>query len=362
MRYIGNKRKLIPFIGRALDEFEITAGTACDPFAGTAAVARFLKRRGFDVVCGDLLSFSYAFQRAYVVVDRPPEFAGLGHLIGLRGDGLSRVIEHLNDQDPEPDFMARHYAPNGARSPGPDRRYFTAENAGRIDAIRRRIEDWRRERRLTGDEYHVLLTALLEAADRVANTTGIYAAYVKSWQPNALKPIRLRAPRLVTGTGRRCRASQCDAVELVRDLPPFDLLYLDPPYNTRQYAGYYHIPEVIAEGWFDDPPALRGKTGLPPDRHKRSDWSRRRECEHAFEELIASARCRHILMSYNSEGIIPEATIESVLRARGIEGSYRRLERSYKRYRSDSDGPDRRYRADRVTERLYYVRVDPADL
>lgn len=370
MRYIGNKTKLLPFIGDALNHLEIDGRTACDPFAGTTAVARFLKRTGYGVACGDILSFSYALQRAYVVLDRRPAFAGLDGGITKAEDPLKATITHLNALPPRPDFVHEHFAPSPKRSTtrtshddevdrlSAGRRYFTSDNAARIDAVRGQIEDWRRTERITEDEFFVLLAALLEAADRVANTTGVYAAYVKSWQPNARRRLRLRIPHLITGTGRTSDAFQGEAIDRVRGLPPFDLLYLDPPYNTRQYAGYYHIPEIIAEGWFDRRPALRGKTGLPTsDGHKRSDWSRRRECEAAFRALLDAADARHILLSYNSEGIIPETTIEEAFRARGDPDTYRRLDRDYKRYRSDSDGPDRRYRGDRVTERLYYVRA-----
>ncbi len=102
---------------------------------------------------------------------------------------------------------------------------------------------------------------------------------------------------------------------------------------------------------------MRGKTGLPEDEEKRSDWSRRGRCERAFEQLVNAADARHILMSYNTEGIISETSIEHVLRERGRPDSYRVLERPYKRYRSDRDSAVRRYKGDRVTERLYYVRV-----
>lgn len=357
MRYIGNKRKLIPFIQEGLDSLDIAGSTACDPFAGTVSVARFLKNHGYAVTTSDIMSFSFALQWAYVVVDETPCFDGLRGAIPIEGDSLAAVIHRLNALQPRHEFIYDHFCPEGQAGSEHGRRYFTPENAAKIDAVRRQIHDWREERRLNDDEYYVLLAALLEAADRVANTTGVYAAYVKSWQPNATKPLKLRPPELITGTGRDCRAYQLDAVELMHELEPFDLLYLDPPYNTRQYAGYYHIPEIIAEGWFDKPPKLRGKTGLPEDEDKRSDWSRRRRCEQAFENLVNAAPCRHILMSYNSEGIISEPCIERVLRRRGISRSYRRLEHDYKRYRSDSDSETRRYRGDRVTEHLYYVQV-----
>ncbi|HEX2165725.1 MAG TPA: DNA adenine methylase, partial [Longimicrobiales bacterium] len=201
--------------------------------------------------------------------------------------------------------------------------------------------------------YHTLLAALIEAADRVANTTGVYAAFVKSWQPNARRTLELRVDPLVRGNG--CTAARSDAIEAVRNAGDFDLLYLDPPYNARQYAGYYHIPELLARGWYDGGVAMRGKTGLIEDGDRRSDWSSSRRCETAFETLVATARCRHIMMSYNAEGIIRESTIERVLKEHGLRGTYGRYRQQYRRYRSDSDGAARRYRADEVYEYLYCV-------
>ena len=141
----------------------------------------------------------------------------------------------------------------------------------------------------------------------------------------------------------------------MREHDEFDLLYLDPPYNSRQYPGYYHVPEVIALGWFDDAPETRGKTGLIDDRTKRSDWSRRGRCEAAFEELVGTGRWKRLVMSYNAEGIIPEATIERVLREQGRRGTYHRHRHTYRRYRSDADSEIRRYRGDSVEEYLYCV-------
>lgn len=357
MRYIGNKSKLIPFIRKALGELHIEGRTACDPFAGTAAVASFLKQHGYAVTTSDIMSFSLALQWAYVVIDQPPRFAALADSVDLADDPLARTTKYLNREKPREGFIYEHFCPEGKAGAEHERRYFTPENAAKIDAVRRRIHEWRELGQLDDGEYYVLLAALIEAADRVANTTGVYAAYVKSWQSNAVKPLRLRPPRLVTGTGLDCRAHRRDAIDVVGGLGAFDLLYLDPPYNTRQYAGYYHIPEIIAEGWFDDAPNLRGKTGLPEDRAKRSDWSRRRHCEAAFQRLVNAADCRHILMSYNSEGIISEDCIEAVLCQRGIADTYRRLQQPYKRYRSDRDSDSRRYKGDRVTEHLYYIRL-----
>ncbi|HEX7050044.1 MAG TPA: DNA adenine methylase [Longimicrobiales bacterium] len=353
MRYIGNKTKLLDFIGRVLRARGIRPGTAVDPFTGTASVARALKRRGWRVIASDVMEYAYVFARAYVQVARPPDFRALGGDVGARVPTLGQVVAYLNGLTAEPGFLHRTFTPGGEEGRRNDRMYFTPENAAKVDTIRATLEGWRRDRRIDGDGFALLLAALLEAADRVANTAGVYAACIKSWQSNALRPLELRAPRVVRRNG--CRALRADAATLVAGLEPFDLLYIDPPYNARQYPGYYHIPELIAMGWFDGPVRLRGKTGLLQDADKRSDWARRQRCEAALETLVASARCRHIVMSYNSEGIIPEPSIERILKRYGRAGTYRKYTRRYRRYRSDADGARRTYRGDSVEEYLFCI-------
>jgi adenine-specific DNA-methyltransferase len=359
VRYIGNKTKLLGFIEKRLATREITGEdlTAVDPFSGTASVAHHLKRLGFQVTASDIMAYGYVFARAYVEVDALRPAPGLADEVlaveSREGPTPGDVVAYLNGLDPLPGFLHRSYAPTGQEGKAHGRMYFTPVNAARIDHVRNRVEEWYRAERIDRDLYHLLLAAVIEGADRVANTTGVYASFVKTWQPNARHRFRLELPGIVERNG--CRAEQADALELAAELEPFDLLYLDPPYNNRQYPGYYHIPELLAMGWFDGEPELRGKTGLLPDRDKRSDWSRAGKCEDAFEALIATAPWRHVVMSYNDEGIIPEATIERVLKSYGRNGTYRRYSRTYKRYRSDADSEDRKYKGDRVREYLYCV-------
>jgi adenine-specific DNA-methyltransferase len=285
VRYIGNKTRLLDFIQQKLARRGIT-GSAVDPFSGTASVGHRLKGLGFRVTASDIMTYGYVFARAYVAAPTLPAAPGLADEVlaveGRDAPALADIVAYLNGLDPLPDFVHRHFSPEGSGGREHGRMYFTPENAARIDHIRNRIEEWRRAGRIGDDAFHLLLAALLEAADAVANTTGVYASFVKSWQPNARRRLRLKVPAIHEGNG--CRAERKDALELVADLEPFDLLYLDPPYNNRQYPGYYHVPELIAEGWFDGEPELRGKTGLAPDTEKRSDWSRAGKCEEAFED------------------------------------------------------------------------------
>ena len=343
MRYIGNKTRLLPFLLKSLRRLGVAPGTAHDAFAGTAAVGRALKAAGWRVASSDVMTYSHVFQRAYVVADaRLATNGGAERLAALAAE-LSTGLA------PEAGFLSRHFAPAGGRM------YFTDENAGRIDAARAAVHEWRARGRIDDDAYFVLLAAILEGADRVANTAGVYAAYIKRWQPNALRPFTV-SPEPPAAGPPGSEAHLGDAAEVARRLGPIDLLYVDPPYNGRQYGGYYHVPEIIARGWFDAAPAIRGKTGLL-EASPRSAWCHRRRAGGALRELLAATGARHVLVSYNSEGIIPDAEVKQALREASADGNVRRFSRVYKRYRADSDHARRRYRGDAVRELLYYARL-----
>jgi adenine-specific DNA-methyltransferase len=264
---------------------------------------------------------------------------------------LRAVADHLaTGLAPTDGFFARNFGPAGGRM------YFTDENARRIDAARTALHEWRQRGLLDDDTFYILLAAVIEGADRVANTAGVYAAFIKQWQPNALRPVTV-SPESPIPSRLRCVAHRADAAQVAEALGPIDLLYVDPPYNTRQYAGYYHVPELVARGWFDDTVRLRGKTGLIADQEQRSAWCSRREAPTALRELLAATGARHVLVSYNSEGVIPDKEMRSTLKAASIDGRVRRFTRRYKRYRADSDREGRRYKGDEVRELLYYARL-----
>ncbi|MEN8376969.1 MAG: DNA adenine methylase [Gemmatimonadota bacterium] len=340
MRYIGNKTKLLDFIRRTLRRRGIAPGLAVDPFTGTASVARDLKRLGHRVVASDVMEYGRVFAEAYVVAE-----PGNGHA------RVATLLDELGSLPPRDGFLRRNFGATDQADQG--RMYFTPDNAGRIDAARDRIERWRRDGAIDQGTFYALVAALIEAADRVANTAGVYAAFIKSWQANAVKPLELKPRR--PQSGPPARAARGDAADVVGDSGPFDLLYLDPPYNERQYPAYYHLPELIAEGWFDTEPALRGKTGLLPDADKRSDWCRRGAAADALGAVLDAADCRHVVMSYNSEGMIPSDTIAALLKTWGRASTYKRYRRRYKRYRSDADGEGRSYAGDEVEEYLFCV-------
>ena len=384
MRYIGNKTKLLDFIGSVLDEQRIQSGIAFDAFSGTASVGRYLKRHGFDVYACDLMTYSFVFQKALIETDCVPQF---GQVINSdatlsairRTPAFRRYVDSRFGSQADlfastssdyrafhdvacyleqflpgtDDFITTHFSADDSALG--ERMFFTRGNARRIDAVRVKLEDWRRSGLLGDGDYYPLLASLLEAADAVANTTGVYAAFVKSWQANSQRPLRLSVPNLVINTGRHCEAIQGDANDVIDRVPSLTLLYLDPPYNTRQYSSYYHVPELIAKGWHAGVPSLRGKTGLIEDSDKKSKWSTRGGCISALDQLLSKADARHVLMSYNSEGIIAESEIIRLFKHYGKATSFRTFELVYDRYRSDSDHEERQYKSDMVTEKIYYV-------
>jgi len=342
MRYIGNKTRLLPFILRTLEKEKIAVGSVHDAFAGTASVSRALKSEGWRVYSSDLLMSSYVFQRAYVVADSADPSIG-------------EMAKELAEVPPVTSFISRHFSPAGG-STSAGRMYFTPENAGRIDASREMLEKWRKERALRDDDYYLLLAAIIEGADRVANTAGVYASYMKRWQPNARRALEI-VPELPVAGKVPARAYLMDAADAAKEVGEVDLLYIDPPYNSRQYVAYYHIPEILARGWSDTAPAIRGKVGLLAGEEGRSQWSHGRRVQRLFSGLLADSGAKYALVSFNSEGHLKPEALESLLGKASADGKVSRFSQRYRRYRADSDRAGRQYHADIALENLYLVRL-----
>lgn len=354
MRYLGNKDSLLPFIDEVLGMNGLASTPdaplcVCDPFTGTTSVSRHLKRQGWKVVSGDIMAYSYAFQHAYIAANEAPAFTGLLESGVLDPEisfpvPLYRVIGHLNNLRGVEGFYYSNYSPDGAEA----RRFFTSANALRIDAIRQTIGWWEQMGWLTEHERYVLLAALIEAVSRVANVAGTYAAYLKRWDPRAHKPLMLAAPQTVHSAHQHS-VNMADANQLVPQ-QECDLLYIDPPYNTRQYYTNYHLLETIAIG---DEPAVHGVAGLRDDTEKRSPYCRSGQAEAALGALVESAKAPRILLSYSSEGLISHDCLMDILSTRGHVEVYAC---EYRRFRSDSDGDNRRYKpTGTVQEMLYWV-------
>ncbi len=274
IKYIGSKRRLVPELGELAER--AGARTALDLFTGTTRVAQELKRRGAFTWAADSARYSHALARCYVeadarYVDRGELRAALAHLDALPG--------------------REGYVTETFCRPA---RYFQPANGARIDAIRDALRD-----EFAGSPlFPILLTSLLEAADRVDSTTGLQMAYLKEWAPRSNNRLELREPVLLDGPGGALRG---DALELVLLVPEVDLAYLDPPYNQHSYYRNYHVWETLV-AW--DAPGHYGvacKRDDCRDPANRSPFNSRPRFREALAEVVRAVRARVLVLSYNDE-------------------------------------------------------------
>jgi adenine-specific DNA methylase len=364
MRYYGCKDKLLKFIEESTKKADLYQGARfVDLFTGTTVVAQHFKKLGYTVIANDNLEFCYALAKIYIELNEYPKFKGLKNLIKdttgvqkrlelekpiiIGNESYERVISYLNNLKPIEGFIYANYCPTETTGL---RTFFTNENGAKIDAIRTKIQDWRENNLINELEYYYLITALLEAINRVSNVAGTYAACLKNWDSRALKKLTLIPPKIIFSS-KRNKAFKRDANELVKEISA-DILYLDPPYNTRQYITNYFLLELIAEGWFNEKIAVKGKTGLVFNESKKSLYGQKSTAYKVFSDLINNAKAGYILVSYNSEGILTEGQIKRILSKKGeVEIS----KYDHKRYRSinqDENDPTL------VKENLFLVKTN----
>ena len=342
MKYIGNKTRLLNFIESSMIENKIRFnGTFCDIFGGTGSVGRYFKEKGFKVISNDFMTYSYIIQYVSVYLNQMPRFDNLG--LG----NAEAVIQYLNNLEPIEGYVFQNYAPSGVYG----RQYFSDVNAKKIDAVREQIQEWYNNNLISKDEFFVLLSSLINAADFVANISGTYGAYLKIWRSMALKPLTLKAPE-IDDNNKDNEIYQQDANNLIRKIE-CDILYIDPPYNERQYAPNFHVLESLAV-W--DKQELSGKTGQRKYEDKKSKYCLKKESISAFNDLISNAKARYIVVSYNNEGIIPREEIIRILQNKGDVTEYTT---DYRRFRTERDNEHRQYKQcdDKVVEHLYIVNV-----
>jgi len=223
-------------------------------------------------------------------------------------------------------FVTTHYSPYN----GSERQFFTVDNARRIDYIRGRLEDLKSG--MTDDDYKFALASLLISADAVSNVPAVYGCYLKSFKDKAIKPLTLTPIHgVVTPSASGSTTYHSDVLALSAEIET-DFVYLDPPYNERQYSKNYFPLNIIAKTptVLQTEPALKGKTGIPTDCFI-SPFCKRGLAETAFETLFRDLKTTWIFLSYNSESIVAK---DKMLELMGKYGVASVVERDYKRFKS----------------------------
>ena len=355
MRFIGCKENLVDFIETFVKERDINGSIFCDLFAGTGSVAKHFKKLGYKIISNDLLYFSYVLQKVYIEQNEYPKFAKLLRHLKINSTketlftseslNAREIIKYLNNLDGSEGFIFKNYSPEGTVGQTHIRKYFTGVNAKKIDAIREKIKEWGKEGLINEQEYFFLLGSIIEAVPFVANISGTYAAFLKDWDPRVFKTLTLEVPEIIPSSETH-KVFNVDGVKLLDKIKQIDILYLDPPYNERQYAPNYHILETIAK-W--DNPSIKGVTGMRSYEEQKSEFCNSRTGIKALEDILKKKNFKHLILSYNDEGIIPE---KEILKLFNKYGKTIVSEQTYQRFKSNSNGKQK----NGVKEKLYYVK------
>lgn len=323
MNYIGSKHSIIDFLEESIMDFTKKEGKIfCDIFAGTGVVGKRFKMLGYDVIANDIEFYSYVLNKHYLENNNDIIFPKLK----LMGIDPFIYLNNLNDYK---GFIYENYTLSGTIDKEYSRCYFTEENAIKIDSMRNQIEKWYKKDEINKEEYFYLLSCLIEAADKVANTASVYEAFLKNIKKSASKEIELKPLEIVINKNTKSKVYIKDSDELIKEIKG-DILYLDPPYNSRKYSSNYHILETIA---YYDAPMIKGKTGIRIHQES-SKYNKNKEVSTAFENMIKNAKFKYIFLSYNDEGLMSIDEIETIMRK---YGKYHRYERNHKRYKANKN-------------------------
>lgn len=303
LRYIGSKARVANEIMDVIGDPRGDGARLVDAFCGTGAVAAAAAQRGWAVHLNDTLFSSVVMASARLVGADRISMGPLG--------GYEAAVRRLNQLPGRKGFIARQYSPLSSEVAVVERRYFTVQNASRIDAVRGQIESWHRDGKIDETERQLLLADLMVSTNQVANTAGTYGCFLRDWSPGSLRPLQLEA-RVLPAIGADVSVSVGDVLDV-----PYahgDVAYFDPPYTKRQYAAYYHILETVALG---DEPVVEGVTGLRPWKHLASDYCYRSRALNALAKLVLSCPATRVFLSYSSDGHVARGDLEARLSATG---------------------------------------------
>ena len=300
IKYSGSKLKLLPHILSVVKSLPIK--NVFDGFAGTTRVSQAFAKSGYKVICNDQAIWSKVFGECY--------------LKGQTSDSLLEKIDHLNHLKGISGWFTKNYGGTSKNGISTDaegkKKIWQIHNTKKLDAIRPEIDKIAESK----IEKSILLTSLILALDKVDNTLGHYASYLRNWSSRSFNTIQLKMPLI----DKTSLDHQVINKEVFQALPQVtaDLSYFDPPYGSNnqkmpssrvRYSSYYHIWKTIC---LNDEPNLVGVT------HRREDCSDTKE-KSLFEEfrkdedgefialktiekLIKECSSKYILLSYSNNG------------------------------------------------------------
>lgn len=346
MRFIGGKSLLLQEIDTIINENikkSDKLSVFCDIFSGTGVVGKYFKNK-YKIISNDMLYFSYILQKANIESNNIPNFNELKKYLGI--DDILDYLNNLNIPENVVDesyFIYYNYTPNK----NSNRMYLSNENGKKIDYIRQSIDKWKNEKIINENEYYYLLACLIESIPYVSNMSGTYGAFFKHWDKRALNKIKLDYLDVINNN-KNNRVYNKDVNVLISEICG-DILYLDPPYNHRQYLPNYHVLETIGKY---DYPNIKGVTGIREyTEEDKSKYCIKTKAINSFQHLIENAKFKYIVMSYNNEGIMKESEIESILTKYSVNGKIIKKIINYRKYKGKKDHVSN----EQLYEILYFI-------
>lgn len=325
LSYLGSKTSLLPhleaIIGPLLDENTVFG----DLFAGTGVVAQHFQGRVKRVIVSDLELYSYVICRAllkckYDKISMQKNMATLNA-------ACANINTNTNGSSiPSNDLVTRNFTPAGTTP----KMFFTTENGRRIDLMRQNITRQYHEGIITYDEFTYLLASILSMSSKYANTSGTFRAFLKQFYPRSIKSAIL-SPIASMNTNANMEhtvVKQSDALDMAKRYK-YDVVYLDPPYTSAQYSGYYSFLNYLC--MYSHAAHLTG-VGVLKD-YNRSSFSSRKKAHLALMQLIKSlvveGGSKYIFMSYSSTGLLSLSTIKKIMSPYGSITLYKIPYRKY---------------------------------
>ena len=340
--YIGNKRKLLPLIFEAIEQTNVTEGLFVDFFSGGGIVSRLAKKTGFKVISNDWEPYSFFYNHAYIEQNNYPLFKELG--------GINKTYNYLNGLEGIHGYISEYYCPWDDSNPDikKERMFYTHKNGMKIDAIREKIFEWEKTKKINLQEKSILLASFVYSASYVSNTSGVFKGFHNGWGGKTktalyriLSDIQL-IPPVLFNNDKKNKVYQTDAQLLAQELSDkekISIAYLDPPYNQHPYGSNYHILNTIA--LWDKPKTNKSilvngkklnKSAIRTDwrTKRRSAYNYKNEALFALDKLIQTINSDYILLSYSTDGIMD---LKEVLEILATNGKLSMVTKSYKRYR-----------------------------
>ena len=271
LNYIGSKKKLLKYLNYVFKDYitkNILFGDLC---SGTGIVSNFVQKTyKCKVIANDLQSFSTTITKAL--------------LESYNQDDIKEIKKHF-------EIMNKLKLTNGFFVKNFENKYFNTFNCKKIDTMRNYIE----KTKLNDKIKTFLLASLITSADKVANTTSVYGAYLKKIKESAKKELVLdKLPDIQENYEFKCYNNDLFDIK-----EKFDLIYIDPPYNNRQFGSNYHILETICK---NDEPELKGKTLLR--EYEKSKFCYKSEIKNMFERIKNELDYKTLILSYSNKGLL----------------------------------------------------------